>query len=160
MVLGYAGILDHCSFKRALPKASSEYHEIVLWGPVGLALFTYKGVEFFVAWGHNKVPWCSIQTFKDLSSTWGFQKLRVLRHGFDADAFMEQLEHAKLPDEVMFELFWNVPFISSRPFNITTVRPTSKSTTVEKSIVIMGRCTDREFVGRKYRYLEIFTGTQ
>lgn len=162
IVLGYMGVLDHCLFSRALPNTSSEYPEIVLWESVGLALFVSKGVEFFVAWGHDTEPWCSIQTFNDLTSTWNFRHmLPGLRYDFGAEALMEEFENTRLPEQDLIKLFKKVPFIWFQPFKITTSRIVAGTIpgaiSVKVSTVIRGRLTDREFVGRKYCCLEIFT---
>lgn len=139
----------------AIPKASSEYHEIVLQDSVGLALFTHRGVELFIAWGYDTKPWCSIHRFQDLRSTWNFRnKLPGLKHGFGAEALMEELEHTQLPELDLIEMFKKAPFIWSQPF---TMRFTSRITKAEKSLAIMGHWSDKEFVGRKYRYVEIIS---
>jgi hypothetical protein len=161
MVLDYAGLLRHCLLEQAFPKARSKYHEIVLWKSVGLALFIHSGVEFFVAWGQETEPWCSIHSFKDLTSTWNFRnKLPGLRSGFGAETLLEELERTQLPEQYLIEKFKKAPFIWDRHFIIGTDKPTGRPAfrilSVEKSIVVKGRLTDKEFVGRKYRHLEIF----
>lgn len=161
MVLGYAGILDHCLLERALPKANSEYHEIILWESVGLALFIHRGVRFFIAWGKDTEPWCSIHSFKDLANTWNFRnKLPGLKYGFGAEALLEELERTQLPEQYLIEKFKKAPFIWNRDFVINTRTPRSRTTSVEMSIAITGRWSEREFVGRKYHYLEMSAGMQ